>query len=145
MGYPGDEREISEVAVIMNGITAASLNDFSQKDILKTGFSFRNGFVTLYSIDGIPAEVNSYYYQSVWDGAVNAAVLPGNRKLSLAIVAIRRSKTKRGLLRLEHDQEYKSSVIESNAEKGHNYLLSFLQDDTQWMPVVLDLTAWKKV
>lgn len=143
-GYEGEERRISEVALIMNGVAAAAIYDFSQKGPLKTGFSFRNGFVTLYKIDGIPAVVDSYYYQSAWDGAVNAAVLPGKRKLSLILTATRRSKTKGGLLRLERDLEAQSSVIEFNAEIGHSYLLSFLQDDTQWTPVVLDLTAWKK-
>ncbi len=45
---------------------------------------------------------------------------------------------------LKHDISIDVSNIQFNAEKGHTYLLSYMQKNTQWTPVVIDLTTWKK-
>lgn len=136
--YEGEERKLEDVAVIMNGVSASSKYKFSQKSILGQGFSRTNGFVVLMMIDGIAGENGDpLYFHSARNAGLNVAVLPGEH-----ILTTRFRSSDRGVL----TTVISSGIIKHrfNAEKGHTYLLSFLQNDNQWTPVLIDLNAWKK-
>jgi hypothetical protein len=147
--YEGEERSINDVAVIVNGTGASSKYEFSEKNALRKGFSFRNGYIVLRRIDNVPSgeEEGTYYYHSSWDGALNVSVLPGRHTLRTLVVYTKRttSSAKGGVLRLARDNFFLSSDFPFDAEKGHVYLVSFFQYDQYTTPVVLDLTDWKKV
>ncbi len=137
--YEGEERNLEDVAVIMNGISASSKYKFSQKGILRQGFSRTSGYVMLMKIDGVTGENGDLlYFHSAMNGGLNVAVLPGEHTLTTYFRS-----SERTLLTTVRD----AGIINHrfNAEKGHTYLLSFLQNDNHWTPVLLDLTAWKKV
>lgn len=148
-GYAGEERKIEDVAIIVDrvGFTAGYRS------------RLKGGFVILNTIDGargrdldIGRSQNPNFHFAVAGSStpLKVAVSPGQRLLQVDFLGVEYDEIPpTGMHSADVGRkDYRSTAkLQFNAEKGHTYLLTFIHYEKysdKWLPVILDLTAWKQ-